>query len=79
MLVLESSVQICTEQGPSGQLCLGNVGKHRSELAGLTVYTRNGTISAKHVEKRCSLCKTGYWHGYYTKVIIYASIMFSLF
>ena len=71
MLILQSSVRMCTARGQAGKICLGPVARHRSEAATLTVYTRSGTIEARHVEKRCSSCGTGYWHGYYTQVTIF--------
>ena len=69
MLLLQTSVKVCTTQGKDGKLCLGSVGRHRVESALLTVYTRNGTVEARHVEHRCSSCETGYWHGYFTQVV----------
>ena len=69
MLLLQTSVKVCTAQGKDGKLCLGSVGRHRVEAALLTVYTRSGKVEARHVEHRCSSCGTGYWHGYYTQVV----------
>ena len=74
MLTLHTSVKVCTVAGQNGKLCLGPVGRHRGgegEAALLSVYTRDGTLEAKHIENRCSKCGTGYWHGYYTQVGIF--------
>ena len=68
MLILQSSVKVCTAERHKGKLCLGPVGQHRAEVAQLTVYTREGTKEAEHVENRCRSCGTGYWHGYHTQV-----------
>ena len=78
MLVLESTVTICSVKKKKGSLCLGAVGQHRAERALLTVYTREGTIEAEHKEKRCRSCGTGYWHGYSTQVK-YCHTQFKLF
>ena len=75
MLILQSSVKVCTVVGPNRKLCLGAVGQHRAEAARLTVYTREGTKEAQHMEHRCRACGTGYWHGYYTQVISYRAVI----
>ena len=68
MLLLQTSVSICTATLKNGKMCLGAVGRHRTHAATLTVYTREGPVEGQHVEHRCKVCGTGYWHGYYTQV-----------
>ena len=69
MLTLQTTVAVCTVSRHTGKLCMGAVGRHRRQPATLTVYTREGAVEAHHVEHRCKVCGTGYWHGYYTQVL----------
>ena len=69
MLTLQTTVAVCTVARHTGKLCMGAVGRHRRQPATLTVYTREGAVEAQHLEHRCTVCGTGYWHGYYTQVL----------
>ena len=73
IIVLQSSVKVCTAV-KSGHLCMCTVGQHRAEVTLLTVYTREGSQEAEHVEHGCRKCGTGYWHGYYTQVRYFCKV-----
>ena len=46
----------------------GEIKSENKAGARLTIYTRQGTKSGIHVEKRCKnyRCRTGYYHGFYS-------------
>ena len=62
MLTLQTTVAVCTVTRHTGKLCMGAVGRHRRQPATLIVYTQEGAVEAHHVEHRCKVCGTGYWH-----------------
>ena len=37
----------------------------KNNFTPITIYTRSGTYTGRHVESRCAKCQRGFWHGFH--------------